>query len=106
ARSGVSTRTTRVRPSRGNRGRNLRMKPDAREAASGRPPANATRSLANVLGSGACILDYDGDGRPDIFLVNADGRGHAALYRNTGGGRFVEATRRANLDFHGEGTGC
>ena len=29
-------------------------------------------SVAHFLGSGACIIDYDGDGRPDIFLVDAD----------------------------------
>src|SRR6202035_4479458 len=106
ARSGVSTRTTRVRPSRGNRGRNLRMKPDAREAEPGRPPANATRSLANVLGSGACILGYDGDGTPDVFLVNADGDGHPALYRNVGRGKFVDVRKTAKFEFYGEGTGC
>ena len=42
------------------------------------------------LGSGACVFDYNGDSHPDIFLVNADGKGNAALYRNTGKGTFVE----------------
>ncbi len=76
-------------------------------------PAPATRnspartpSLANFLGSGACILDYDGDGRPDIFFVDADGNGNAALYHNAGDGKFVDVTRAAGLSLHGVGTGC
>src|SRR6202522_3627717 len=84
-----------------------------------RTPSNATKrrgkvvreevapeSVASFLGSGACIIDYDGDGRPDIFLVDADGQGNAALYKNEGGGRFVNVTRQAKLEFHGEGVGC
>jgi Flp pilus assembly protein TadD len=84
-----------------------------------RTPSNATKrpgkvvreevapeSVASFLGSGACIIDYDGDGRPDIFLVDADGQGNAALYRNEGGGRFVNVTRQAKLEIHGLGMGC
>jgi hypothetical protein len=63
-------------------------------------------SLAHFLGSGACIIDTDGDGRPDIFLVDGDGQGHAALYKNEGNGRFVNVTREAKLEIHGEGMGC
>jgi Flp pilus assembly protein TadD len=66
----------------------------------------APESLAHFLGSGACLIDYDGDGRPDIFLVDGDGNGNAALYKNEGGGRFVNVTREAKLEIHGEGMGC
>jgi Flp pilus assembly protein TadD len=66
----------------------------------------APESVASFLGSGACIIDYDGDGRPDIFLVDADGQGNAALYKNEGGGRFVNVTRQAKLEIHGLGMGC
>ena len=63
-------------------------------------------SAAHFLGSGACIIDYDSDGRPDIFLVDGDGKGTAALYKNEGGGKFVNVTREAKLEIHGEGMGC
>jgi tetratricopeptide (TPR) repeat protein len=63
-------------------------------------------TLGQFLGSGACIFDYDGDGRPDILLVNADGKGDAGLYRNLGQGRFLDVTKAAKLQFRGEGTGC
>ncbi len=30
-------------------------------------PAGPTSTAAGYLGSGACVFDYDGDGKPDIF---------------------------------------
>jgi Flp pilus assembly protein TadD len=67
---------------------------------------NPVDSLARFLGSGACIIDYNGDGKPDIFLVDANGRGNSALYKNIGNGRFVDVTREAKLEIHGQGMGC
>jgi len=64
------------------------------------------QSLGSFLGSGACIIDYDGDGKPDIFLVNGDGKGDAALFRNLGGGKFINVTKEVKLEFHGDGTSC
>ncbi|MGC1185877.1 MAG: FG-GAP-like repeat-containing protein [Candidatus Acidiferrales bacterium] len=70
------------------------------------PRANNKPSLANFLGSGACVLDYDGDGRPDIFFLDADGNGNSALYHNMGDGKFVDVTRASGLALHGDGAGC
>ena len=78
-----------------------RGKPDDAAASFG-----ASRSLANFLGSGACVFDYNGDGKADIFFVNFEGKGDAALFKNVGEGKFVNETKSAKLDFHGEGTSC
>jgi len=70
-------------------------------------PAPAEKqSLTGFLGSGACVLDYDRDGLPDIFLANADGQGHAALYHNLGHGKFENVTKDASLDSLTGAIGC
>jgi Tfp pilus assembly protein PilF len=69
-------------------------------------PPSPAGSLAQFLGSGVCIIDYNSDGKPDIFLVDADGRGNSALYKNLGAGKFVNVTREAHLEIHGQQMGC
>jgi len=49
------------------------------------------------LGSGACFLDYDGDGRIDLFLPDNGTQG-MALYHNLGNGKFEDVTKGSGLD--------
>src|SRR5215472_9810107 len=56
------------------------------------------KDLAGFLGPGACFLDYDGDGQPDIFLPSGGPDGGIALYHNLGRGKFEDVTRKALLD--------
>jgi tetratricopeptide (TPR) repeat protein len=55
--------------------------------------------------NGACILDFDGDGKADLFLVGAE-NGKSALLRNLGGGRFEDVSEKSGLGGVGAGFGC
>lgn len=69
--------------------------------------------ILEVTGSGAAIFDYDGDGLPDIFLVNqthwqvADSSATptSRLFRNRGNLRFEDVTATAGLERNGWGQG-
>ena len=70
---------------------------------SGSPDKNY---IVDVASGGVAIFDYDGDGRPDIYLLNgstlAGIRGkekppHAALYRNLGNWQFQDVTEKAGV---------
>ena len=64
----------------------------------GRTVRASAADRTDGLGPGACFLDYDGDGRPDIFLSNNGSGGRAILYHNLGEGKFEDATKKAGLD--------
>jgi len=68
-------------------------------------PADA-KDLASYLGPGACFLDYDNDGRIDIFLADNGKEGGMSLYHNLGNGKFEGVTRKAGLDPALHGIGC
>jgi Flp pilus assembly protein TadD len=56
--------------------------------------------------AGVCFIDYDGDGKPDLFLVGATRDGTSSLLHNLGGGRFADVTQAAGLALSGSGLGC
>jgi Tfp pilus assembly protein PilF len=56
--------------------------------------------------AGACFLDFDNDGKPDLFLVSAASDGSSKLLHNIGGWHFSDATQSAKLVLRGHGLGC
>jgi hypothetical protein len=76
--------------------------------------ATANKYLIETTGTGVAMIDYDGDGRLDLFFVNGSTlegfpAGEAPtnhLYRNAGGGRFEDVTERAGLAASGWGQGA
>ena len=69
--------------------------------------------LPETMGSGVCVIDYDGDGWQDIFFVNSrnwpgHGSGHSypALYHNNRDGTFTDVTQEAGLATELYGLGC
>lgn len=69
--------------------------------------------IIEANGTGVAFLDYDRDGRQDIFLVNSsrlEGFGNSPpptnhLYRNEGNGKFQDVTARTGLGLAGWGNG-
>src|ERR1700688_3244078 len=47
-----------------------------------RSSAVQEKNMADTLGSGAWFLDYDGDGRADLFVTQAGPQGGLGLYHN------------------------
>jgi enediyne biosynthesis protein E4 len=62
-------------------------------------------NVVETMGGGGGFVDYDGDGRLDIYLVSYSTRaqeGHGgplgdALYRNNGDGTFADVTKEAGI---------
>jgi hypothetical protein len=66
-------------------------------------------NLVEAVGAGGCVLDVDGDGRLDVYLVDqgwhrdvstgpaSDVTARSALFRNVGDGRFEDVTEKAGV---------
>jgi hypothetical protein len=85
-------------------------------------PSHTTRKyLPETMGGGAAFLDYNNDGRLDIFFVNgaalsdpmppgkepdkSDPRYWNRLYKNNGDGTFTDVTEQAGVKGDGYGMG-
>ena len=70
-------------------------------------------NIVETMGGGGGFVDYDGDGRLDIYLVSystlpQEGRGGPvgdALYRNNGDGTFADVTGQARIRGNRRGMG-
>ena len=69
--------------------------------------ASGKKLLPETMGGGVAVLDYDGDGKPDILFINSgfwpgetskEPPPSLALYRNKGDGKFEDVTVSAGLN--------
>lgn len=77
--------------------------------------ATGRKFLPEIMGSGACALDFDGDGWIDLYLMQSGNlpgtkRNKAQpfnrLLRNRGNGTFEDVTHRTGSGDPGYGMGC
>jgi len=74
-------------------------------------PENSKQYIVETTGNGVAIFDYDNDGLPDIFFVNAGRLGKDAaqpnhfLYHNLGGLKFEDVTEKSGIRHTGWGQG-
>ena len=68
--------------------------------------------IATMIG-GCAVGDFDGDGRPDLYVANSIPRWGkpntsdcGRLYRNVGGGRFEDVTQKSGIRACGLGMGA
>jgi len=68
--------------------------------------SKAVADRATSAENGACFLDYDNDGKIDLFLPANGAQGGVSLYHNLGNGKFEDVTKQAGLDSAMQGGGC
>jgi len=66
----------------------------------------ALSGFVDAAGPGACFLDYDNDGKVDIFLADNGAQGGMSLYHNLGNGKFEDVTKKAGIPENVHGVGC
>jgi hypothetical protein len=80
-----------------------------------RQSKTAEKHQIETMPGGVALLDYDNDGRLDVFLVNGaeqptlrktSAEWHNRLFRNLGGWRFEDVTAKAGLAGEGYGMGA
>jgi tetratricopeptide (TPR) repeat protein len=59
-----------------------------------------------VVSASACFIDYDNDGKIDIFLADDGPQGGMALYHNLGSSKFADVTKPAGLDSNIHALSC
>lgn len=69
-------------------------------------PMRAPQSIGDIelLPSGICVFDIDGDGGPDILLPNS--AWHPRLFLNRGKGKFEDVSSSYGLNAVGSAYGC
>src|SRR5262249_14397648 len=71
-----------------------------------KPDQSTGDDLGSYLAPGACFLDYDADGKFDIFLPDNGSQGGLAIYHNRGNGKFEDVTKKDGLDPALHAIGC
>jgi tetratricopeptide (TPR) repeat protein len=72
----------------------------------GTSSAGKASDFFSSLGSGACFIDYDNDGRADVLLADNGPDSGLALFHNMGGGKFEDVTKKSGLDPKMHVIGC
>jgi hypothetical protein len=66
-------------------------------------PVDGRYFMPQIVGSGAALFDFDGDGLLDLYVLHGGGpKGKKnQLFRQTRAGRFVDVSKGSGLDFAG-----
>jgi enediyne biosynthesis protein E4 len=71
--------------------------------------ASGAYFMPESIGSGAALIDFDNDGRLDIYLIHGAGpteKSRNRLYHQGADGRFIDVSEGSGLDVSGYGMGA